>query len=106
MDRSYISVKRADQRKYGGLLYESKIDGLSRLHYDACSLLHSVASQIASEEFRNRVITLHDRIPESEATLRKTLDVLVTGHNLAVTLGRTGQIPGERKARKVLSGRT
>lgn len=101
MERVYITVKKSKEPR---LPYLSKISGDEWLHYDEEALLNCLAEDIVNKYSRTRII-FRNNIPKEEEKLRKTLDLLVRGHNLALILGAQGQIRGTREARKILDSR-
>ena len=98
MERVYITVKRSNDRE---LPYHSKIARHESLHYGADGLLCYLADMITQHYITSKII-FRNNIPQEEGALRKTLDILIEGHNFRIRLGTRGQIPGQTEARKIL----
>jgi adenine specific DNA methylase Mod len=104
--KTRITVKRTDPKKnpnlYEHLPYTFKTSDGSIWLYREDELIHKVAECLVYNS--SKFIVLKNKIPEEgrEKILRKTLDELVKGHNLAVELGLGGKNRCLKKAKKIL----
>lgn len=96
----YITVKRSDPVKECGVLYDYNISGRKYTRCDAALLLHYIAEELCFNI--ESYVVIQNKIPRKEKALNKTLETLVCGHNLAITLGRMGMLEARKETKRIL----